>query len=358
MTDTFTPKTTLQALAQIEAMISGAPRDTVNDHNAFDHFRAANHMLVDIRTIARAALSPQGEREAIATAKRIAELERILREVRRALDPECDPTRLPFKTLLSQINAALTSDKGAARREEPMNVTNSVRCALERHDAGHAWEVDSEDVAKLLAAYDRLTVPRSDAGSREALTECDWPAGRPFTFLDEPGEHDPCYVVMPCGAAITLNHHASEGVDIARAKFIIAACNAALGGEVERWKNVAKTEAAGRERMSQLAAERLPQCDVLTSDVIEAGAQGMVAYMASIEPDTTTKWVDATEDMRDEARAYARACLEASLSSRLPSAMPRCPNGLEHGNCGFPTCVPSCPGRLSLTSTHSQCEGK
>lgn len=27
----------------------------------------------------------------------------------------------------------------------------------------------------------------------------------------------------------------------------------------------------------------------------------------------------------------------------------RCPNGLEHGNCGFPDCVSSCPGRLSLS---------
>lgn len=56
---------------------------------------------------------------------------------------------------------------------------------------------------------------------------CDWP-DRPFTFHDEPGEHDPCYVVMPDGAMLPLNHHAGEGVDIARAKFIVAACNAAL----------------------------------------------------------------------------------------------------------------------------------
>jgi len=50
----------------------------------------------------------------------------------------------------------------------------------------------------------------------------------PVHFKDEPGAHDPCYVVMPGGAMLELNHHAGEGVDIARAKFIVAACNAAL----------------------------------------------------------------------------------------------------------------------------------
>lgn len=59
--------------------------------------------------------------------------------------------------------------------------------------------------------------------------DCDWPSGRLFTFMDDPGEHNPCYVVMPDGACIALNHHARPGVDIARAKFIIAACNAATG---------------------------------------------------------------------------------------------------------------------------------
>lgn len=59
---------------------------------------------------------------------------------------------------------------------------------------------------------------------------CDWPAGGSFSFHDEPGEHDPCYVVMPGGGMIELNHHASEGVDIARAKFIVQACNRTLFG--------------------------------------------------------------------------------------------------------------------------------
>ncbi len=56
---------------------------------------------------------------------------------------------------------------------EPMNLTNSVRCALARHDAGHAWEVDPEDVARLLADYDRLAVPRSDVQTEHASPR-DW----------------------------------------------------------------------------------------------------------------------------------------------------------------------------------------
>jgi hypothetical protein len=40
-------------------------------------------------------------------------------------------------------------------------------------------------------------------------------------------------------------------------------------------------------------------------------------------------------------------------TSSVASTNRLCPNGLEHGNCGFPNCVSSCPGRLSLTSTQS-----
>lgn len=57
---------------------------------------------------------------------------------------------------------------------------------------------------------------------------CDWPAGRPFSFYDDPGAHDPCYVVMPDGAMMALNHHARPGVDVTRAEWIVAACNARL----------------------------------------------------------------------------------------------------------------------------------
>jgi len=54
--------------------------------------------------------------------------------------------------------------------------------------------------------------------------DLNWPEGKPFTFHDD-GGHNPCYVVMPDGAAIPLNHWNNQDTDIARAKWIIDACN-------------------------------------------------------------------------------------------------------------------------------------
>ena len=62
----------------------------------------------------------------------------------------------------------------------------------------------------------------------DVLSACDWPEGKAFGFRDDPGEHEPCYVIMPDGGMIVFNHHAGEGVDIARARFVQSACNAAL----------------------------------------------------------------------------------------------------------------------------------
>lgn len=61
----------------------------------------------------------------------------------------------------------------------------------------------------------------------EILKSCDWPVA-PFRFLDEAGEHDPCYVIMPGGSMLSLCHHATNGVDQARAQFIVDACNEKL----------------------------------------------------------------------------------------------------------------------------------
>lgn len=45
---------------------------------------------------------------------------------------------------------------------------------------------------------------------------------------DEPGEHDPCFLVMPSGGMIPFVTHATNGVDQARCKFIAMACNGEL----------------------------------------------------------------------------------------------------------------------------------
>lgn len=86
-----------------------------------------------------------------------------------------------------------------------------------QHSAGK-WPADP-------SGYDTfhdlgLAPPRLDA--------CEWPRGATFGFHDDPGEHDPCYVIMPGGAMLAFNHHVGEGVDIARARFVQNACNALL----------------------------------------------------------------------------------------------------------------------------------
>ncbi|MCR5875113.1 hypothetical protein LRS10_13525 [Phenylobacterium sp. J426] len=91
----------------------------------------------------------------------------------------------------------------------------------------HAAKGDPRDVA----AYAAFCWHHGWSTASEAplsVKGCEWPEGAPFGFHDEPGEHDPCYVVMPNGAMIPLNHDCREGVDIARAKWIVAACNAQL----------------------------------------------------------------------------------------------------------------------------------
>ena len=67
------------------------------------------------------------------------------------------------------------------------------------------------------------------------LEHLGWPADKLFEFKDELGEHDPCYVIMPDGAALPLSHHATNGVDQARAKFIVDACNEKLNRSSDDW---------------------------------------------------------------------------------------------------------------------------
>jgi hypothetical protein len=79
---------------------------------------------------------------------------------------------------------------------------------------------------------DEVAASPAEQGAREAFADCDWPNGGRFSVHDMPGEHDPCYLIMPGGATLALNHHAQNGVDQARAQFIADACNVALRGEL------------------------------------------------------------------------------------------------------------------------------
>lgn len=83
-------------------------------------------------------------------------------------------------------------------------------------------------------------------GAWPTAEACDWPAGEAFGFHDDPGEHDPCYVVMPGGAMLVFNHHAGPGVDISRARFVQAACNVALNPS-EDWQSRALRAEAERD---------------------------------------------------------------------------------------------------------------
>lgn len=78
--------------------------------------------------------------------------------------------------------------------------------------------------------YTAPPTPRMEATpeAKADLLACDWQEGALFWVNDEPGEHDPCYLVMPCGGMLAFNHHAVNGVDQARAKFIADCCNQVL----------------------------------------------------------------------------------------------------------------------------------
>lgn len=90
------------------------------------------------------------------------------------------------------------------------------------------------------------------ASLRPYPKELDWPES-PFFFYDSAGEHDPCYVGMPGNSGgLALNHHAVEGVDIARAKWIVDACNARLPWVIESWR---REEADWREQEAALRSD-------------------------------------------------------------------------------------------------------
>lgn len=60
--------------------------------------------------------------------------------------------------------------------------------------------------------------------------ELDWPTGE-FRVQDEPGEHDPCYLVCPDGLMLAFNAHAINGTDQRRAQWIAETLNARLKPE-------------------------------------------------------------------------------------------------------------------------------
>lgn len=86
-----------------------------------------------------------------------------------------------------------------------------------------------EELARLGAAVEAILIDLGDtpADCYHEHMKFTFPDGGKyrFGFRNEPGEHDPCYVVMPDGHLLALNHYNDATTDIARAKFIIQACN-------------------------------------------------------------------------------------------------------------------------------------
>lgn len=113
--------------------------------------------------------------------------------------------------------------------------------------------------------------------AQELLEACDWPKMYSFKFVDMPGEHDPCYVCMPDGAMLALNHDDRPGVDVARAKFIVDACNAARSGI--RKTLFEKLNAIGRcsERMQRAAAlDAPPSIYIVELDLLDDRIRDMI----------------------------------------------------------------------------------
>lgn len=129
-----------------------------------------------------------------------------------------------WQAALSQPAVAGAVDE---KMEQEMYIAWVISTGGSRDTGEYLWRNNGVSVQ----AWNHRATIRTASPSQPAAEgndDLDWPAGVEFTFSDSPGEHDPCFVVMPGGSALSVNHHAKPGVDIARAKFIIAACNAAL----------------------------------------------------------------------------------------------------------------------------------
>jgi hypothetical protein len=203
----------------------------------------------------------------------------------------------------------------------PDYASKTPNCSFPQCDEGFACE-RGQALMRVLASI--KTGPISKV---EILAACDWPA-EPFKFFDEPGEHDPCYVCMPGGALLPLNHHGTNGVDQARARFIVDACNAALSTPAA--SRTVKYDTPDGPRYSEIVdGARVhgdkPLSDAgreAVSDIIEAvrnklappasaGSEG--AWTAELESARIDlcKWLVATADDYEQSSEISKRLLEA-----------------------------------------------
>ena len=125
--------------------------------------------------------------------------------------------------------------------------------------------------------------------------------------VDEPGEHDPCYVVMPGGSMISLNHHATEGVDIARAKFIIDACNEKLN----RLRGYSEEVCAAALRVARIFDQGCDRCDGDDLTLLEKAGLMEVGVCHDTFGQDSLEVGDAMWTFNAEGNALAKALLSA-----------------------------------------------
>lgn len=103
-----------------------------------------------------------------------------------------------------------------------------------------------------------------------------------FTFRDEPGKHDPCYIVMPDGACLPVNHWNDETTDVARAEWIVAACNTFAE---EQWAVVKLAEARSEvAKLGEAFDAQTLELETAVALLEELGAEHALEYRRRAYP--------------------------------------------------------------------------
>lgn len=154
--------------------------------------------------------------------------------VQKALNAELDGgtvrTAFSFRDPEKAMRAALDAVVGEYSQTVEFDLRKWVRHMAEVLEAGKDVLGVDADLARLGAAIQAALAQNTQGeavtvGPASWPSACAWPA-KPFTVRDEPGEHDPCWLVLPDNAMLAFVHHAANGVDQARAQFIADVCNA------------------------------------------------------------------------------------------------------------------------------------
>jgi hypothetical protein len=122
--------------------------------------------------------------------------------------------------------------------------------------------------------------------------DCDWPEEGQFSVRDSLDEHAACLVVMPGGSCLEFCHHALNGVDQARAKFVADACNYYMEGiEANHQPALQKLYAAPGWKLSHEHINE-PQIESITA-LIKRAKQ---AHFVNVSVRINGKWEEFEAD--------------------------------------------------------------